>query len=72
MAETLEGLQARLEKLHVARDSGTHSVRFGEEEVRYRTDTELASAIAALERRITALQGRKPVRTVYINSTKGL
>ncbi|AXS39698.1 hypothetical protein [Breoghania sp. L-A4] len=72
MAETLEALQTRLDKLRDARECGIRSVRYGEDEVAYKSDAEMAGAIDALERRIAALQGRKPVRTVYINSTKGL
>lgn len=72
MAETLEALQTRLERLHSAREGGVRSVRYNDEEVNYKTDTEMAAAIDALERRIGALQGKRPVRIVYINSSKGL
>lgn len=41
------------------------------EEVTYRTDAELAAALADVERRIAGRQGRT-IRMVYVQSSKGV
>ncbi|TIL25596.1 MAG: hypothetical protein E5Y88_11595 [Mesorhizobium sp.] len=64
---TLAELQARLEALRKARATGVRSVRHGETATEFRPDAEIASAIADLERQITALEGRPRVRRIYIS-----
>lgn len=69
-------LSDRLEALRKARASGVRRVEFEARNgvrrlVEYRSDSELAAAIADLERQIAKLRGsRKPV--LYINSSKGV
>jgi len=68
-------LQAELDALRSARASGAREVETQTNGVRrrvaYRTDPELAAAIADLERRIAAAGGRR-VHTIRFGSSKGL
>ena len=69
---TLAELQAQLDSLRKARATGVRSSEYeGIGRVEYRTDGELAAAIADLERQIGAASG-PPVRTVYITGSKGV
>lgn len=69
-------LTERLEALRKARASGVRRVEFEVSNgvrrlVEYKSDSDLAAAIADIERQIAQLSGtRKSV--VYINSSKGL
>ncbi len=67
----LADLQQRLEALRALRAGGEHEVHFGDERVVYRSDAELASAIADLERQIAAASGAQPVRMVNFSTSKG-
>ncbi|WP_067221411.1 phage head-tail joining protein [Stappia indica] len=67
----LSELVDRLERLRKLRSSGRRAVDSEGEKVEYRSDAELAAAIADLERQIAAQAGKPPVRVVYINSSKG-
>ncbi|MBS7544369.1 phage head-tail joining protein [Ancylobacter oerskovii] len=63
-------LQQRLEKLREARASGVRRVRYSDgREHEYRSDAELASAIADIERQLSA--GAAP-KVAYLVSSKGL
>ena len=69
-------LQSQLGALLAARACAERTVRFrastGEErEVTYRTDAELAAAIADVEHRIAAASGAS-VRTIRLSASKGL
>lgn len=67
----LEELTARLAVLRKARASGVRKVKHGEREMEYRSDAELASAIADLERQCaTASQPR--AKTVVFTMNKGV
>lgn len=70
MADLAE-LKTRLAALHELRDNGLDSVRYGDEEVRYKSDSQLAAAIADLQQRIASQEGRQ-VRKVRVSSSKGL
>lgn len=64
-------LEAILATLLEARFQGVRQIRFGDEEITYRSDAEMATVIADIERRIAAF--RSPaVRTIRIQSSKGL
>lgn len=63
-------MQQQLEKLLKVRARGTRKVRFGEDEVEYRSNSELAAAIADLERRI-AMAASPSRRLVYPKVSKG-
>lgn len=67
----LATLTARLEALQDTRASGVLTLDYDGRRVTYRSDPELAAAIADLERRIGALRGTR-VTDVHIHSTKGL
>ncbi|WP_439579338.1 phage head-tail joining protein [Elioraea sp.] len=69
---TLSDLIAQREKLLRMRAAGTASVRDGDRSVAFRSDAELAAAIAALDGEIAALEGRPPVRQIRIWADKGL
>lgn len=64
-------LTAALEALKSARRSGEHSVRYrgpnGEEEVVYKSDKEMAAAIASIEAEIAALSG-PVIRTINVRN----
>lgn len=68
----LDALTAQRDALRAARYSGALSVRAGEQQVTYRSDAELRAALAELEARIEALQGRRPLRRVRAWCAKGL
>lgn len=64
-------LEARLDALLAIRDQGVLTVEYGDKRVTYRSDAELARAIADLERRLAA-HDRPAVTDILIRSTKGL
>lgn len=70
----MDPLQLQLQELREARATGARMVRLRDGNVdkwvEYRSDAELAAAIADLERRIAA-QVRPPVRVTYVTSSKG-
>ncbi|MDI4664048.1 hypothetical protein K9U40_06855 [Xanthobacter autotrophicus] len=68
---SLSDLQTRLEALRATRAGGALKIREGEREVTFRSDSELAGAIADLERQIAALTTGR-VHTVRIFSSKGV
>ena len=70
---TLEQLLADLDALKAVRRSGELRIKHvgvkgSEDEVVYRSDAELAAAIAALETEIAALQGTPAVRSINVRS----
>lgn len=67
----LASLKAQLEKLRSLRVNGISSYTINNRSMTYRSDRELAAAIADLEAKITA-QERGVVRKVRIRSGKGL
>lgn len=71
-------MQAQLEALRNARATGALEVSFksggeggSERKVVYRSDAQLAAAIADLERRIGAIT-RAPIRVTYVTHSKGV
>jgi hypothetical protein len=64
----LAKLQADLAALKSARRSGVLRTRFGDREVQYRSDAEMAAQVAALESEINALDGSPAVRSIAIRS----
>ena len=65
-------LIARLEKLTELRADGVRQVGYEGEVVVYKSDDEMAAAIRDLERRIANASRPRTVRSVYVNSSKGL
>jgi len=69
---SLSELQARLESLRAQRASGVATVQFADNrQVVYRTDSQIAAAVADLERQIATIS-TTPVTSVLISATKGL
>lgn len=69
---TLEQLQQFRDKLVSARMSGVLSVTDSNgERVEYKTDFQMAAAVAACDRELAALSGR-PARTIIFRTSKGL
>lgn len=72
---TLTELQAQRAALVVARNSGTMRTTFRsggtERTVEFKSDRELAAAIAAIDREIAALEGRR-VTTFLPHFSKGI
>lgn len=55
-----------------ARFAGTRKVETEGHTVEYKSDSEMASALAELERRIDAASGATRITTIRISSSKGL
>lgn len=72
MTDTTD-LETQLTKLRAARASGIHAVEHSGERTEYKSDGEMAAAIADLERRIDAA-GTTPRRRAryFMQSGKGL
>ncbi len=64
-------MQAQLDALRKARASGARKIEYDTYSVEYKSDSEMAAAIADLERRINTSSGQ-PVRHVHFLSSKGL
>ena len=65
----LTELEARLEALRATRAKGIRTIHSDGEQVEYRSDAELAAAIADLERQIAATSTTRPIiRTMVVNS----
>ncbi|KIN73262.1 hypothetical protein Z949_2451 [Sulfitobacter guttiformis KCTC 32187] len=65
-------LKARRKELQLARFSGLLTVAFGEDTVTYKSDAQMAAALAAIEVEISKLtRGPRP-RTTYPQTSKGL
>lgn len=71
MADDLATLTAQRAQLQALRAKGLRAVEYSDRRVEYRTDAEVAAALADIDRRIAALQGTR-VNTVRIHSSKGL
>ena len=76
MVDTVESLQAQLDKLNAARAQGVSVVSFtsgtgSTRSVTYKSDIEMNAAAQDLQRRIAALQGDGR-RTIKISTSKGL
>jgi hypothetical protein len=69
---TVTVLETRLEALKAQRDSAVARVSYDGRMVEYRGTAEINSAIAELERELSALQGKAPVRQIRIYTSKGL
>jgi hypothetical protein len=69
---TVTVLETRLEALKAQRDSAVARVSYDGRMVEYRGTAEINSAIAELERELSALQGKAPVRQIRITTSKGL
>lgn len=67
----LADLETRLTALKALRSKGVKLVEYGDQRVEYRSDAELAAAIADLERQVAAAVG-KPVRMVQFATSKGM
>lgn len=67
---TLEELIILRDKLEKNRAKGVSTVRFGRDEVTYKSDSEMATTIADLNRKIATAQGRT-VRRIRIIPNKG-
>jgi hypothetical protein len=69
---TITELEARLEALKAQRDSAVARVSYDGRSVEYRGTAEISSAIAELERELSGLQGKPPVRQIRVHTSKGL
>ena len=72
---TTVDLEAELQRLRKARASGVRRVEVtsgsgGSKSVEYRSDDELAAAIADIERRLAGLRGQR-VHTIKLSTSKG-
>lgn len=69
---TLEQLHAQRDALRAARYQGVLTVRAGDKWVTYKSDREMAAALAALERDIAVAEGGKKRRRLLTYGQKGL
>lgn len=67
---TVEELQAQRDRLKEIRGKGIASYEIGDRSLRYRSDAEIAAAIADIDRQIAAASAT-PVRRVVVGTTKG-
>jgi hypothetical protein len=67
---TREDLQTRLNTLRTLRAKGVRKITEGGNQVEYRSDAELATAIADLERQLAGMN-RSRVSTVRLIHSKG-
>lgn len=74
MSDSISDLETQLTKLRKARASGLRAVSHGDVRTEYKSDSEMAAAIADLERRIEGAGGRAARRRVryLMQSGKGL
>lgn len=70
MSELAE-LHAQLARLQAIRISGVSGTKFGDREVQYKTDSQIAQAIADLEQRIAGARGQG-IRTIRFSTSKGV
>ena len=71
----LATLTARLDALRASRATGVLTVRLASDGVEqmttFKSDAEMASAIAALESEIAAASGMRPVRNIIVRNAGG-
>ena len=67
---TIAEMQVRLDSLLQLRSDGVRKAGFGDDQVEFRSDSELAAAIADLERRIAA-ETTPRSRMIYPKVSKG-
>jgi hypothetical protein len=73
MAMTEAQLQARIDAIRSARDTGALIVRHGDTQTQFRSLIEMNQIIADLEGQLSTLQGKTRNRVSYIRQTcKGL
>ncbi|MGR3464082.1 phage head-tail joining protein [Limimaricola sp.] len=70
--ENVGELRIARDKLRAARFEGLRTVRFGEDEVAYKSDNEMATALGAIEAEIAKLERGTRPRTFYPRASKGL
>lgn len=68
---TLDEMIVMRDALERARFTGTLTVRSGEESVTYKSDAEMAAALAALNQKIASSSGVKTSRIIYPSYLKG-
>lgn len=68
---TLAELQTMKSALETARFSGNRRVKTGATEIEFKSDSEMAAALADIERQISAASGNR-VRMIHTYSSKGL
>lgn len=61
-----------LKQLEKARYTGARRVKFRDYDTEYKSDEEMANAIAALKQDIAASSGNKPTRTIRTSFSSGL
>lgn len=71
-AQRLARLLLLRDGLIEARANGVRTVQFGDDRVEYRSDGELAAALAAVDAEIAKLTGRGLRRTFYPTTSKGV
>lgn len=71
MAVSATELDALRDELIKARAKGVRSVQMGDERLEYRSDAEMAAAIADLDARIRSASRARP-STVRFSSSKGM
>jgi len=67
----LAELKQRRDDLRRTRADGVARAKFGDDEIEYRSDSEIAAALASLDREIAALEGRQSVQTINFRSKRG-
>ncbi|BAI72846.1 hypothetical protein AZL_022080 [Azospirillum sp. B510] len=68
---TLAEMQAMKTALETARFSGNRRVKTGQTEIEFKSDAEMQSALAALDRQIAA-QSNPRSSVIYVSPSKGV
>lgn len=68
----LAQLQAWKASLEEARYAGERTVEYGDKKVEYRTDAEMRTALADLNRQIDAASGASRIALIRVSSSKGI
>ena len=66
MMRTAPTILAEIDKLCAARASGAKVIQFADRRLEYRSDAEIAAAIAALETELENAQGTASPRTIVV------
>ena len=69
---TLSDLKTAKDELVRAKTSGVRTARFGDDEVTYKSDAEMAAALASLDAQIAEMERGRSARLIYPTTSKGL
>ena len=69
---TLSDLKSARDELVKARVSGVRTAKFGDDQIDYKSDAEMAAALASLDAQIAEMERGRASRVIYPRTSKGL